>query len=89
MKKTKARQLDLPFDPDAVFVGWKGKRYLLCTDDQWHLVLEIRDEGVADTQCCENVQVVLPVPEGQGDSPMCQTCVKLQFTANKERNVHA
>lgn len=71
------KQLPLPFD-QTLAPGWTGKRYLLCTDGAWHLVVAIRDNMVADTQCCEDVQVVLPVPD-HDTSPMCGQCTSLQF----------
>jgi hypothetical protein len=75
---TKMKQLPLPFDSEFV-PGWKGNRYLRCSDNQWHLVLEIREGGVADTQCCEDVKISdQPTTDARG-LPMCETCVNLQF----------
>jgi len=71
------KQMPLPFDGKFV-EGWKGSRYLKCTDDQWHLVLEIREGRVADTQCCENVKIHERPTSSEDNFPMCQECVKLQ-----------
>lgn len=71
-------QQDLPFEA-PLQPGWRGKRYLLCTDGKWHLVLSILDDGRADTQCCEDTHVSLPLPDASQE-PMCETCVKLQFS---------
>jgi len=81
MMNRKMVQQDLPFER-PLEPGWQGKRYLLCSDGVWHLVLGIRDGNVADTQCCEDVDVQLPLPEGSTE-PMCETCVKLHFDSKK------
>lgn len=69
-------QQELPFENFEP--GWQGKRYLLCTDGQWHLVLRILPGLVADTQCCEDAHVVLPPPNGTVE-PMCSQCTSLHF----------
>lgn len=58
--------------------GWQGKRYLICSDNKWHLVLAIHEGLVGDTQCCEDV-TVLPLSSANSQ-PMCETCVQLQFS---------
>ena len=89
MKKTRepvtasATQMNLPFDPEGIAIGWRGKRYLLCSDGVWHLVLEIREGLVADTQCCENVKVVLPRPDAPEALPPCNICATLQYAQPK------
>lgn len=77
-------QQELPFEDYEAPVepGWRGKRYLLCSDGLWHLVLEVHPNLMADTQCCADANVVLPVPSGDA-SPMCETCVKLHFAPKK------
>lgn len=60
----------------ALVPGWKGKRYGLCTDSQWHLILEILLNGIVDTLCCADVQLVDEI-KGKEDSPMCEECMKL------------
>ena len=78
-------QQDLPFSENFV-PGWSGKRYLLCSDGAWHLVLEIRDGMVVDTQCCADATLVYPVPEGDDRRvhlPMCKECVALHFPPAK------
>ncbi len=75
----KMTQMDLFADPRP---GWEGKRYLLCTDGQWHLVTRVLAGNVADTQCCEDTQVVLPVPSGATE-PMCSTCTQLHFAPKR------
>lgn len=75
---TRMKQQELPFGEDFK-PGWKGKRYLLCTDGTWHLVLEIHPGLIADSQCCSDTTVVLPVPTLDAGSPMCPDCVSLQF----------
>lgn len=73
----KMQQQELPFE-EPLQPGWAGKRYLLCTDGQWHLILRILDGDMADTQCCADVEVVLPPPDGSREA-MCPECVKLHF----------
>lgn len=80
MTNRKMVQQELPFENFRP--GWQGKRYLLCTDGYWHLTLGILDGLVADTQCCADARVVLPVPEGS-TAPTCETCVQLQFNPKK------
>lgn len=70
-------QQELPFD-EPLRPGWKGRRYLLCSDGLWHLVLFIHDAEMADTQCCADVYVRLPPPSDSRE-PMCETCTKLHF----------
>lgn len=74
------RQLQLPFE-EPHEPGWKGKRYLLCDDGVWHLVLAILDGYVADTQCCANVHIVKPTPDNDQNHSMCPECSKLQFVS--------
>ena len=74
-------QQELPFD-EQLEPGWQGKRYLLCTDGKWHLVTRILPGNVADTQCCEDAQVILPVPTGSSEL-MCETCTSLHFNPKK------
>lgn len=81
MTNPKMVQQELPFE-EHLEPGWQGKRYLLCTDGKWHLVTRILPGNVADTQCCEDAQVVLPVPTGS-DAPMCSTCTSLHFNPKK------
>lgn len=75
-------QQDLPFGEDFR-PGWTGKRYLLCTDGVWHLILAIHPNLMADSQCCSDTTVVLPVPDSVADAPMCQECAKLHFPPAK------
>lgn len=70
-------------DVDELTEGWQGKRYLLCSDLRWHLVLEIREGMVADTQCCEDVHVIQPQPESPNSNPLCETCAKIHFATSK------
>jgi hypothetical protein len=84
-KKKKAavdqRQLQLPL---GEFVpGWKGKRYLLCSDGVWHLVLEIRADYVAETQCGADVTVAQQ--EEHSQHPMCSDCAAIQGASWKDR----
>jgi hypothetical protein len=79
---TKMKQMPLPFDQEFV-PGWKGARYLKCTDGKWHLVLEIREGRVADTQCCEDVRLHESPTSDEGNFPMCEVCVSLQFPEKK------
>jgi hypothetical protein len=64
-----------PFVP-----GYSGKRYGVCDDKIWHLVLKVYDDGMTDVQCSENVRVVQPQPPTEdNDFPMCEKCVLLHF----------
>jgi len=66
---------DRPFVP-----GYVGKRYGVCDDKQWHLILKIYEDGMTDVICSENVRVVQPQPPTEGnDYPMCKDCVNLHF----------
>lgn len=80
---TKMRQMPLPFDGEFV-TGWKGKRYLKCDDNKWHLVLEIREGRTADTQCCEDVRLHASPTSDEGNFPMCEVCVSLQYPEKKK-----
>ncbi len=80
--RKRMQQQELPFWEDFK-PGWKGKRYLLCTDGVWHLILEIHPNLMADSQCCSDTTVVLPVPEFDTSSPTCPDCVRLQFPPAK------
>lgn len=79
---SKMQQQELPFEA-PLRAGWAGKRYLLCSDTQWHLVLSILDGARADTQCCADVAVVLPQPDGSREL-MCSECVALHFAPKKK-----
>lgn len=81
MSPNRMIQQELPFE-EPLQAGWQGKRYLLCSDGQWHLVLRILDGDMADTQCCEDVEVILPPPDDSKE-PMCTECTKLQFAPKK------
>ena len=69
------KQLSLPFE-EPVLPGWTGKQYMFCNDGLWHLVLSVREEMVADTQCCEDVRLL---DTNEKDAPICPTCAQLQF----------
>jgi hypothetical protein len=81
MSPKRMQQQELPFE-EPLQPGWQGKRYLLCNDGQWHLVLRILDGDMADTQCCADVEVILPPASGSRE-PMCQECVRLHFAPKK------
>ena len=67
------------------FPGFVGKRYWVCNDKQWHLVMQVYDDGMTDVLCSENVQVLQPQPNTTNDDlPMCKTCVELHFGSNKK-----
>lgn len=74
------RQLNLPFE-EQIGPGWVGKRYLLCSDNTWHLVLDIMGDGRVNTQCCADAFLV-PQPECSNAS-MCNECSQLQFAPKK------
>jgi hypothetical protein len=75
------QQLQLPL---GEFVpGWKGARYLLCSDGAWHLVLEIRAEYVAETQC--GADAAIAQQEEHSNHPMCQECAAIQGAKWKTR----
>lgn len=83
LAKRRMQQVELPFD--AQFSpGWRGYRYLLCSDFQWHLVLSINEGGAADTQCCADVTLSAHPTISSDTEPMCQECVALQFPEKKE-----
>jgi hypothetical protein len=66
------------------FPGFTGKRYWVCDDQQWHLVMKVYDGGMTDVLCSENVQVLQPQPDTRNaDPPMCKVCVELHFGNNK------
>lgn len=58
--------------------GFVGKRYGLCTDGSWHLVLTVHESGTADVQCSADATLVYPQPT-DNDLPMCKECVELHF----------
>lgn len=58
--------------------GFVGKRYGLCTDNTWHLVLRVYESNTADVQCSADATLVYPQPSGS-DAPMCRECVNLHF----------
>ncbi len=72
-------QQELPFEQFGP--GWRGKRYLFCSDGLWHTTLEIGADLRAETQCCADAFVVLPVPDGS-TAPTCEECSRL-FLAMK------
>lgn len=74
------KQLSLPFE-EPIGPGWKGKRYLLCSDGVWHLVLDIMEDGRANTQCCADAFIV-PQPQ-VSTAGMCAECTQLQFAVKK------
>lgn len=80
-KPADGRQLQLPL---GEFVpGWHGKRYLLCSDGVWHLVLEVGAEYRAETQCGADVMVAQQ--EERSNHPLCQECAAIQGASWKGR----
>lgn len=75
-KEPAKEQLQLPFSEYTE--GWTGMRYLLCADGQWHLVLEIREGFVVDTQCSADTQLVQQEEASKTQYPMCSACTALQ-----------
>ena len=70
---------DKPFIP-----GYVGKRYGVCDDSQWHLVMKVYEDGMTDVLCSDNVRVVMPQPPSENSTlPMCKECVKLHFGSPK------
>lgn len=70
-----ANATNKPFIP-----GYEGRRYGVCDDKAWHLILKIHDCGMTDVLCSENVRVVQPQPPTESsDFPMCKLCVNLHF----------
>lgn len=72
--KVDPRQMKLPYD--EFVAGWKGWRWLLCDDGAWHLVSEIYQARVVDTQCAEDLRLVKQ--ENPGNQPMCKVCCDIQ-----------
>lgn len=66
---------------DRPFVaGYVGKRYGVCDDNVWHLVMKVYDDGMTDVLCSENVRVIQPQPPSENNNlPMCKDCVNLHF----------
>lgn len=73
-KKPDERQLKLPYTD--LQPGWKGWKWLLCSDNKWHLVTAIYDEYVANTLCADDLKVAEQV--NPNDHPMCNTCCEVQ-----------
>jgi hypothetical protein len=68
------KQLKFPF-MDLV-PGWEGWKWLLCSDDHWHLVSAIRTGLAADAQCSGNVTVIQQT--NPNNHPMCRECCDIQ-----------
>ena len=73
-KKPDERQLKLPYTD--LQPGWKGWKWLLCSDSHWHLVSAIQSGYVADTLCAEDLRVV--TQENPNNHPMCKGCCEVQ-----------
>lgn len=71
-------------EAENLLPGFKGKRYGLCSDGMWHLVLRILPDGRVDTQCAADAFVEQPQPSGS-TTPMCQECSALQFVNPKSK----
>jgi len=67
------------------FPGFTGKRYWICDDSQYHLVMKVYEDGMTDVLCSENIRVLQPQPaDPGGKTPMCKACVALHFGGNNK-----
>lgn len=62
----------------ALVPGYEGKRYGMCSDGLWHLVMKIYADGMTDTLCAVDVTVVQPQPTND-ISIMCDECVEIHL----------
>ncbi len=69
-----------------LYVGFKGKRYGVCVDGLWHLVLEMPAErpGAVEVQCGMVEYLDMNNPY-RADAGVCQECLELHALSNKSK----